>query len=64
MQMWTRLRTKKNREPMKDQRRMWRINLRTSDVNRYQSKNSDDVNTDAEKDTSQADDGSTHNVKD
>jgi len=49
---------------MMDQRRMWRTDLETSDVDGYECEDGDDADTDAEEEASQADDGSTPNVED
>ena len=60
MRMWR----KKHRKPMMDQLRMWRTDLGTSGVNRYEWKDCDNAGTDAEAEASQADDGSMQNVED
>ena len=64
MRMQIRRRRKKNCKPMIDQRRLWRTDLGTSDVDGYECEDGDDADTDAEEEASQADDGSTHNVED
>jgi hypothetical protein len=43
---------------------MWRTDLGTSDVDGYECKDGDDVDTDAEEEALQADDDSTQNVED
>jgi hypothetical protein len=43
---------------------MWRTDLGTSDVDGNECKDGNDVDTDAEEEASQADDGSTQNVHD
>ena len=51
-------------------RRLWaatklgRFDLGTSDVDRYEGENGDDVDADEEEEASQAEDGSTQNVED
>jgi hypothetical protein len=59
-----RMRRKKHRKSLMDQRTMWRINLGPSDVDRYEGEDGDDADTDQEEKASQADDGSTQNVDD
>jgi hypothetical protein len=61
-----RMRRKKHRKSMMDQRRMWRIDLGPSDVDGYEGEDGDDADADAdeEEDASQVDDGSTQNVED
>ena len=58
------MRRKKHRKPMMDQRRMWRTDLGTSDVDGYECEDGDDAGTDAEAESPQADDGSTQNLED
>jgi hypothetical protein len=55
---------KKHRKPMMDQRRMWRTDLRPSDVEGYEGEDDDDADADEEEEASPADDGSTQNVED
>ena len=57
------MRRKKHRKPMMNQCRMWRTDLGTSDVDRYECEDGDDADMDAEEEASQADDGSTQNVE-
>jgi len=64
MRMRMRIRRKKHHKSMMDQRRMWRIDLGSSDVNRYEGEDGDDANADEEEEASQADDGSMQNVED
>jgi hypothetical protein len=64
MQMEMRIRRKKHRKPIMDQRRMWRTDLRTGDVDGYECEDGNDADTDAKEESSQADDGSTWNVED
>jgi hypothetical protein len=66
MQMRMRISRKKHRKAMLDQRRMWRIHLRPSDVGRYQGKDGDhaDADVDEEEEAWPLDDGSTQNVED
>ena len=59
-----RMRKNKHHKPMMDQRRMWRTDLGTSDVNGYECKDGDDADTAGEEEASQADDGSMQNVED
>jgi len=49
---------------MVDQRRMWRTELRPSDVDGYEDEDGNDVDADEEEEASPADDGSTQNVED
>jgi hypothetical protein len=58
------MRRKKHCMPMMDQRRMWRTDLGPSDVDGYEGEDGDDADVDEEEAASQADDGSTQNVKD
>jgi len=58
------MRRKQHRKPMMDQRRMWRTNLGTSDVDGYQCEDGNDADTDTEEDALQANDGSMQNVED
>jgi len=60
----TGMRRKKHSKPMNHQRRMWRTDLETSDVNGYECEDDNDADTDAEEEASQADDRSTQNVVD
>ena len=62
--MRMRMRRKKHRKPMMDQRRMWRTDLGRSDVDGYKGEDGDDADVDEEEEASQADDGSTQNVED
>jgi hypothetical protein len=62
--MWMRMRRKKHRKPMMDQRRMWKTDLGPSDVDGYEGEDGDDADADEEEEASQADDGSTQNVED
>jgi hypothetical protein len=62
--MRMRLRRKKHRKPMMDQRRICRTDLGPSDVAGYEGENGYDVDADEEDEASQADDGSTQNVED
>jgi len=62
--MRMRMRRKKHRKPMMDQRRMWRTNLGPSDVDGYEGDDGDNADADEEEEASQADDGSTQNVED
>ena len=55
---------KKHRKSMVDQRRMWRTELRPSDVDGYEDEDGNDVDADEEEEASPADDGSTQNVED
>jgi hypothetical protein len=64
MRMRTQLRRKKHRKPMMDQRRMWRTDLGTSDVDRYQYEDGNDADTDKVEEASQADEGSMGKVED
>ena len=66
MRMWMRMRRKKHRKSMMDQRRMSRSDLGPSDVDGYEGENGDDADADAdeEEEPSQVDDGSTQNVED
>ena len=43
---------------------MWRTDLGTSDVDRYECEDVDDADADQEEEASQADDGTTQNVED
>jgi hypothetical protein len=56
-----RMRRKKHRYPMLDQRRIWRTEG-TSTVDGYEGEDGDDA--DEEEEASQADDGSTQNLED
>jgi hypothetical protein len=47
MRMRMQMRRKKHRKPMMDQHRMWRTELGTSDVDRYECEDGDDADTDA-----------------
>jgi len=58
------MRRKKHRIPMMDQRRMWRTDLKPSDVDGYEGEDGDDADADYEEEASQANDGSTQNVED
>jgi hypothetical protein len=64
--MWMRIwmRRKKHRQSMMDQRRMWRTDLRPSDVDRYEGEDGDDADADEEEEASPADGGSMQNVED
>jgi hypothetical protein len=64
MRMWMRMRKKKHRKSMMDQRRMWRCDLEPSDVDEYEGEDGDDADADEEEEASQADDGSPQNVED
>jgi hypothetical protein len=56
MQMQMQMRWKKHRKPMKDEHRMWRTDMGTSDINCYVCEEYDDADTDAAEEASQADD--------
>jgi hypothetical protein len=62
--MRMRMRRMKHRKPMMDQRRLWRTNLRPSDVDGYEGEDVDNAAADEEEEASQADDGSMQNVED
>jgi hypothetical protein len=64
MRMRMRMRRKKHHKSMMDQRRMWRTDLRSSDVDGYEGEDSNDADAYEEEESSQADDGSTQNVED
>jgi hypothetical protein len=64
LRMRMRMRRKKHRKSMMDQRRLWRTDLEPSDVDGYEGKNGDNADADEEEVASQADDGSTQNVED
>jgi hypothetical protein len=61
MRMRMRIRWKKHRKPMMDQRRMWRAEGIVGDVDGYEC---DDADADAQEYASEADDGSMQNVED
>jgi len=61
--MWMRMRRKKHRKPIMDQRRMWRTHLGPSDIDGYEGKDGDDADADEEEEASQTNDGSTQNVE-
>jgi hypothetical protein len=62
--MRMRMRRKKHRKPMMDQRRMWRTDLAHRNVDGNEGEDGDDADVDEEEEASQADDGSTQNVED
>jgi hypothetical protein len=64
MQMRMQIRKKKHRKMMMNQRRMWRTDLGTIDVDGYECRDGGYADTDEEEEVSRADDGSTQNVKD
>jgi len=64
MRIRMRMRKNKHRNPMMDQRTMWRTDLGTSDVEWYECEDGDDANMDGVEVASQADDGSTQNLED
>jgi hypothetical protein len=66
MRMGMRMRRKKHRKSMMDQRRMWRTDLGQSDVDGYEGEDREvaDADVDEEEEASQVDDGSTQNGED
>jgi hypothetical protein len=64
MPMRFKMRWKKHCKPMMDQCRMARTDLGTCDVKANECKDGDDAGTDAEEETSEADDVSMQNVAD
>jgi len=56
MRLQMRMRNKKYRKPMMNQRRMWWTDLGTSDVDGYECEDGDMADTDVEEEASQADD--------
>jgi hypothetical protein len=54
--MRMRMRKKKQRKPMMDQRRMWRTDLGPSNVDEYEGEDDDDADVDEEEEASQTDD--------
>jgi hypothetical protein len=54
----------KYHQSMMDQRRMWRTDLRPSDVDGYEGEDGDDADADEEEKASPADGGSMQNVED
>jgi hypothetical protein len=62
--MRIRMRRKKHRKPIMDQRRMWRTDLGPSDVDGYEGEDGDDADADELEEVSQAIDGSTQTGED
>jgi hypothetical protein len=62
--MRMRMRRKKHRKPMIDQRRAWRTDLGPSDVDGYEGEDGDDADVYEEEEASRANDESTQNVED
>jgi hypothetical protein len=63
MRMRMRIRRKKHRKPMMDQRSMWRTHLGICDIDSYKCKDGDDADTDAVEEASQVDAGTTQNME-
>jgi hypothetical protein len=59
--MRMRMRRKKHRKPMLNQRKIWRTAGIVSNVDRHECENGDDVDADEEESASPADYGSTQN---
>jgi hypothetical protein len=59
-----RMKRKKHRKPMMDQRRMWRTDLGTCDVDGYECEHGDDADTGAEEEALLTDDESMQTVED